>query len=232
MLIVFFLLIKSAIAKDNMSCTYDENILNFAKNDVEDRLSQLKEGYGLSYVKRKIDIDGMVQVYKYSPQKNGKGEWSAVKSAKSDNKYESKSWDNDALFILQEFDFENLKCKSVTKDSWVFEMPTLAMFKVNSKNSGGFDNLFRAEVVLNKTSKSFTSFKVFSIETFSPEFGITVTKFQQTHTLSEAWHKGPIVSVTQEQLVEGKAGFIVPIEERNVISYFALELINFKKGNN
>jgi len=198
--------------------------------DVKHRLMQIKPNMCLSYLRIKDDNEGTIQSYKFIPQSCSSGKWVAVDTKLSSNSSDEKTWDNDALLSLDNFDFANAKLELTTDRSWIFQLPTFVNINVNSaepdeKKSAELSNIIKAEFEVSKQSPHFISYRIFSSATFSPEFSVEVTKFSMNNILNEAWTNGPLVTSNQTEEVEGSVGFFISLDEVTTVTNSAFELI-------
>jgi len=201
------------------STEYSTLALESAIADVQQRLAKIKPNMRLSYVKQKDDNDGTIKVYKYSPLGISNGEWTAVHTEFTDNNTETKTWDNDALFSLDVFDLLNVKLKSETENSWIFELPSYVELNFDEEESdqplgeGEVSKVIKAELEVTKKDPRFISYRLFSSKPFSPMFSVKIAKLNIYNVLKEAWKNGPLITTSQTEEVEGRLGFFVSIDE-------------------
>jgi len=198
--------------------------------DVKHRLMQIKPNMCLSYLREKDDNEGTIQSYKFIPKSCSDGKWVAVDTKLSNNSSDEKTWDNDALLSLDNFDFANAKLESTTEGSWVFQLPTFVNINVNSaepdeKKTAELSNIIHAEFEVTKQSPHFISYRIFSLKPFTPEFSVEVTKFNMVNILSEAWTNGPLVTTSQTEEVEGSVGFFISLDDITIVTNSAFELV-------
>ena len=208
--------------------------LETAVADVKQRLSQIKPSMRLSYVKQKDDNDGTIRVYKFTPIDISEGEWTAIHTEFTDNNTETKTWDDDALLSLDAFDLVNAKLKSETANSWLFELPSFVELNFDAeepdqkKEAGEASKFIQAELEVTKKDPHFISYRLSSLETFSPMFSVKITKINIYNVLNEAWANGPLITTSQTEEVDGSLGFFVSIDENITVlnSDFKLVEIN------
>ena len=217
----------------DLSKTQPNLALEEAITDVKKRLTQIKPNMRLSYIKEKNDNDGKIQTYKFTPVGASGGKWTGIKTKHSNNNVSGKIWDNDALLSLKDFDFANAKLKLETDNSWIFTLPTFVKINVNSektdeKKTTELSKVLHAELEVTKKDPHFSSYRLYSISAFSPEFSVKITKFNMYNILSEAWTDGPLVTSSQTEDVEGSMGFLISIDEYTTVlnSEFKLVEVN------
>lgn len=226
-----------SLANDNIEINSNDLpklALETAVADVKQRLAQINPNMRLSYVKQKDDNDGTIRLYKFTPTGIYEGEWTAVHTEFTDNNTETKTWDNDAVLSLDAFDLINVKLKSETANSWLFELPSFVELNFDgeetdqNKDDGEVSTVLQAELEVTKKDPHFISYRLYTMKPFAPQFMVKLSKINIYNVLNEAWANGPLVTTLQTEEVEGSLGFLVSLDDNITVmnSDFKLVEIN------
>jgi len=205
--------------------------LKTATADVKHRLAQIKPNMRISYVRKKDDNDGTIRIYKFTPKGLSGGEWTPIHTDYTNNNTENKTWEDDALFSLDVFDLDNVKLKSETESSWIFQLPSFVELNVDSEKTdqtlerGEASKVILAELEVTKINPHFISYRIYSIGPFKPLFMVKISKLNIYNTLSEPWINGPLVTSSQTEDVEGSMGFLISIDDHITALYSDFKLV-------
>jgi hypothetical protein len=221
---LFFLTLSSPAATNESKMTHQglqKQTLTDALELAQQQLSVFSLTKRLAFTREKVDRDGEIESYRYTPNGLDTGRWAKLDTHYSTNRHETKVWENDVLFQPETFMVDEVEIVQETETKVVFAMPISLSLTVDSEavEAPKMDHYtFRAELELDKKNNHLTSVKIFAIKAFSPQFGVTVEEYQSLSTLAELYEDGPIVITKQIEKVRGDFGFFVSIDEDTEIT--------------
>lgn len=210
--------------------------LKAAVADVQQRLEQIKPNNRLSYIRKKDDNEGSIQIYQYTPKGKLDGIWTPVEAEGTDNDTDEKTWENDALLEMAGFEVTEAELTRETQSSWFFQLPTYIQINVDTKETDDekaaeLSKVITAEFEVAKTQPRFLSYRLYSTATFSPAFAVKVTSFKMFNILKEAWPSGPLVTITQTEDIEGSIGYFVEIDDHTTLTNTNFKLVEVGVDN-
>lgn len=223
--IIFAVSSQTLIASDHIKDTDAEakKILLDAMTDAQLKADQFHSTKLLSFTREKIDRDGEIESYRYTPKSEGEGVWKKLNTEYSTNKHDAKVWEHNIFFSAENFILKDVKFMRSEAGLLFYDMPVHLSLTVDSdsieEQKTNVDT-FRTKLSVHKKSGRIHSFSIYSTKEFSPQLGVTVTSYQSHNTLREVTAGGPLIITEQAESVRGDFGFFISLDEDTKITNF------------
>ena len=207
-------------------------ILQDSLDDAQKKLTVFLAKSQLAFTREKVDRDGEIESYRYTPTSANEGKWRKLDTDYSTNRHDEKVWESDIFFAPESFELAQVTLIDETDTSWQFDLPIALNLTVDSDEvepSEKDKESFRAVITLNKLTKHATSLKIYSIKEFSPQLGVTVDSFESHNTLSPLFENGPLIISRQRESIRGDFGFFVSLDEDTEIKNFDFSVMSIEQ---
>ena len=224
--------ISNSVPQENAAKLVPIQVLAAAMAASQSKLSEFLKDNRLAYTREKVDRDGEIESYRYTPTDASKGIWFKVDTDYSTNRHDEKVWESDIFFAPESFQLEHANLADETDSAWFFDLPISLDLTVDSDKvepNEKHKNTFRAVIELVKKTGLVTSFKVYSIKEFNPQLGVTIDSFQSLNELKEIFKGGPLVVSEQHESIRGDVGFFISLDEDTKIKNFDFSVLQIEK---